>query len=157
MKLFTTLAAALATSILFPIAALAEPSTCWSSHDLASNGDMKAFDCDVELINKHNPDAVFRRTGQSHWVVEGMRIFLDFKEDTATVYFDNGNAKEFFFKVDQDLDYVLTGKQDYTFVFAPSEGFKEFLRAGMNQDRPQPARHSGPRSRDVLSDTPFRF
>ena len=143
------LAAALAALSLTPLAAVAAPSTCWQSSKDPYETRLLPFSCDVELINKHKPDAVFYRTGQSHWLVDGMRIFTDYSNNTATVVFRDGAARYYRFKVDSQLDWVLTGSDNYQFAFAPSDGFKSFLRSRIN-GATQPASN-------VLSDTPFRY
>ena len=144
------LAAALAALSVTPLAAVAAPSTCWAPSKDPYDRSLHPFNCDVELINKHNPDAVFYRTGKSHWLVDGMRIFTDHTNRRATVFFPDGQEKWYRFRVDDQLDWVLTGKDNWQFAFAPSADFKSYLRARINGGRTQPAS-------DVLSDTPFRY
>ena len=148
----------LAASLVFPLTALAEPSTCWKTREDPTRNSLEPFECDVELINKHNPDATYRRTGKSYWRVMGMKVFTDHSTRQATVVFPDGSRKLYGFEIDKDLDWVLTGKQNWTFAFAPSEDFKRFVRGRLNNNNPtQPARYGSSRPSDVLSDTPFRF
>ena len=142
-----TLAAALAGPLLIPTAALAAPSTCWSSNDTnPATGDMQPFDCDVQMRRD--------RRGELYWQIGRLRIYTNNK-GVATMHFSNGNATRLEFDIDDDLDIVLF-EDDYTFVFDPGEHFKETFTTFMERDRNggqvSPASHE-----EVLSDTPFIF